>query len=223
MSIVTNREFAASSEMRNEPHAAQEGRAEGGLLPTHGDAPATDATERTGGTASIPSTILRLTIGVDPGICGALVVLPDGEPLQFVDMPTVPRKTKGNEVDAFRLATSVRKILASAPGAHVMAVLEPPSTRPGESPTHGQHSGEGYGVLKGVFATLGIRWVEVRPQTWKRYFGLLKTEKDVARQFAMNRFQRHAVYLSRKKDNGRGDAALIALWAWETEQHAEVA
>jgi len=172
--------------------------------------------------AAAPSP-LRLTIGVDPGILGALVVLGDGEPLQFIDMPTRPRKTSGNEVDAFRLASIVRGIVQQARGAHVMAVLEPPSTRPGESPTHGQHSGEGYGVLKGVFATLGIRWVEVRPQTWKRYFGLLKTEKDVARQFAMNRFQRHAVYLARKKDNGRGDATLIALWAWETEQHAEVA
>lgn len=149
-------------------------------------------------------------------------MLGDGEPLQFIDMPTKPRKPRGNEVDAFRLATIVRGIVQHAHGAHVLAALEPPSTRPGESPTRGQHSGEGYGVLKGVLATLGIRWIEVRPQTWKRHFGLLKTEKDVARQFAMNRFQRHAVYLSRKKDNGRGDAALIALWAWETEQHAEV-
>lgn len=172
--------------------------------------------------ASIPESHLRLTIGVDPGILGALAVLGDGEPLQFIDMPTKPRKTSGNEVDAFRLAAIVRGIVQRARGAHVMAVLEPPSTRPGESPTHGQHSGEGYGVLKGVFAALGIRWVEVRPQTWKRYYGLLKTEKDVARQYAMHRFQSHAQHLARKKDNGRGDAALIALWAWETEQHAEV-
>lgn len=165
----------------------------------------------------------RLTIGVDPGVFGALVVLADGAPLQIVDMPVKARKTKGNEVDAFRLASIVRGVIQQARGAHVMAVLEPPSMRPGESPTRGQHSGEGYGVLKGVFAALGVRWVTVQPQTWKRHFGLLKTEKDVARQFAMNRFPTHAIHLCRKKDNGRGDAALIALWGWETEQHAGLA
>ena len=79
--------------------------------------------------AAAPSP-LRLTIGVDPGILGALVVLGDGEPLQFIDMPTRPRKTSGNEVDAFRLASIVRGIVQQARGAHVMAVLEPPSTRP---------------------------------------------------------------------------------------------
>lgn len=50
---VTNREFAASSEMRNEPHAAQDGRADGGSLPTHAHTPSSAATERTGGVEAI--------------------------------------------------------------------------------------------------------------------------------------------------------------------------
>jgi len=193
-----------------------------GSLPTQWPDSASATTGRSCALSSILSGYLRLTIGVDPGILGALVVLGDGEPLQFTDMPTMPRKTRGNEVDARRLVGIVRGILQASSGAHVMAVLEPPSTRPGESPTAGQHSGEGYGVLKGVFAALCVPWVEVRPQLWKRHFGLLGTVKDVARQYAMQRFPRHAQHMSRKKDNGRGDAALIALWAWETEQHAEL-
>lgn len=172
---------------------------------------------------SRPATAMRLTIGVDPGISGALVVLADGVPDQFIDMPTLPRKTSGNEVDAFRLATLLRGVLQRNPGAHVFAAVEAVSVRPGESPTRGKNAGEGVGTVKGVLATLGIHWVVVQPQSWKRHLGLLKTEKDIARQFAMNRFPQHAIHMARKKDNGRGDAALIALWCWETEQHAEVA
>lgn len=171
---------------------------------------------------SCPATAMRLTIGVDPGISGALVVLADGVPEQFIDMPTLPRPTTGNEVDAFRLAAQLRAVLQRHPGAHIFAAVEAVSVRPGESPTRGKNAGEGVGTVKGVLATLGIHWVVVQPQSWKRHLGLLKTEKDIARQFAMNRFPKHAIHMARKKDNGRGDAALIALWCWETEQHAGV-
>jgi len=173
--------------------------------------------------ARASESALRLTIGIDPGIQGSLVVLADGVPLQFIDMPTRPRATSGNEVDGFRLAAIVRGILQQARGAHVMAALEAVAMRPTNSRGSDQRAGEGLGVIKGVLAALGVRWVNVQPQVWKRHFGLLRTEKDIARQYAMNRFPSHAIHLVRKRDNGRGDAALIALWAWETEQHAEVA
>lgn len=161
---------------------------------------------------------LRITLGVDPGIAGAIAVLADGEPVRFIDMPTYDRfNGSGNEVDAFRLSQVVREILGDHMGAFVSAALEPPSTRPGESPTRGQRSGESYGIVKGVFGAHSIRWCEVRPQTWKKYYALIGTEKDVARQHAIQRFPRMAQCLSRKKDNGRADAALIGRWAWETE------
>lgn len=163
---------------------------------------------------------LRVTIGVDPGICGAFAILHDGEPRSFFDMPTVPRPNGGNAVNAPRLAALLRGVVASAPGAHVFAILEPPSTRPGESPTSGQRSGESYGVIKGVLAALGVQWCEVRSQKWKKHFSLIKTEKDVARQYAMQRFPRVSQSLCRKKDNGRADALLIGCWGCETEQHA---
>lgn len=166
-------------------------------------------------------SILRITLGFDPGISGAIVVLGDGEPRQFVDMPTHARPNGGNAIDAFRLAASIRGIQQRYRGAHIHACLEIPSTRPGESPTSGQRSGESYGILKGVLGTLGIHWCEVRPQTWKRHFGLIGTEKDVTRILATRRFPRVAQSLQRVKDGGRADALMIGLWAWQTEQHAE--
>ena len=168
-------------------------------------------------------TVLRITLGVDPGIQGAIAVLADGDPVKFIDMPTVERANGGNAVDAHRLAASVRGVMQQYHGAFFSAALEPPSTRKGESPTLGQRSGEGYGIIKGVLGTLGLHWCEVRPQTWKKYFALIGTEKDVARLYAMQRFPRVAQCLSRKKDNGRADAALIGYWAWENENFGPIA
>lgn len=178
-------------------------------------------TEQTG--RSDYCATMRVTIGVDPGVKGALVVLADGEPSQFIDMPTLPRKNGGNEVDPFRLAATLRGVMQRYPGAHCMAVIETIAMRPTNSRGSDQKAGEGSGIVKGVLGALGIRWVHAYPQTWKRYYHLLKTEKDIARQLAMNNFPGQAQWLCRKIDNGRADALLIARWAWETEQHADIA
>lgn len=47
---------------------------------------------------------------------------------------------------------------------------------------------------------------------WKRRFGLIGQDKDAARLLAIQRFPATAFQLQRKKDNGRADALLIALW-----------
>lgn len=167
---------------------------------------------------------LRVVIGVDPGVKGALFVLADGEPQSVIDMPMFERTkrdgSKTSECDVRKLSALVRGIQHENVGAHVVAILEPPTFRQGEAATRAMAAGQNYGILKGVFGCHGIGWVEVTPQRWKKHFGLLKTEKDVARLFAMNHFPSHMTWLQRKNDNGRADAGLIALWAHETEAWA---
>lgn len=165
----------------------------------------------------------RITFGVDPGICGAIVVLADGEPVQFIDMPTYERQPKGNEVDPFALAAQIRGVMQHHHGAYFSACLERVATRPTDSRVNNQNIGEGFGIVKGVFGSLGIRWCEVRPQEWKKHYGLIGTEKDVARQYCVERFTNVSNCLMRKKDNGRADALLIARWAWETENFGPIA
>lgn len=162
-------------------------------------------------------SVLRITIGVDPGISGALVVLADGEPVQFIDMPTYARASGGNEVDPFRMSAIVRGIVQQHSGAFISAAIERIATRPTDSRVNNQNIGEGYGIIKGVLGSHGIRWCEVRPQVWKKYFGLIGTEKDDARLYAIKRHPAATSCMARKKDNGRADALLIARWAWETE------
>jgi hypothetical protein len=168
------------------------------------------------------SDVLRITFGVDPGISGAIAVLADGEPASFIDMPNHPRLPKGNEIDAFSLCAQLRGVLQAYRGAFFSAAMERISTRPTDSRINNQSIGEGYGILKGVFASLGVRWCEVRPQQWKKHCGLIGTDKDQACVLVRHRFPRVAGYVNRKKDNGRADACLIGRWAWETESFGPI-
>lgn len=167
-------------------------------------------------------SVLRVTLGIDPGTSGAIVVLADGEPVDLHDMPASDRLDVGREVNPVRLAAMLRDVRQRYAGAHCLAVLEEVGGRHGEGSRSVFRFGESFGALKGVLGALGIGWITVRPQAWKKHHGLIGTEKDAARIYAMQRFPRVAQSLARKRDGGRADALLIGRWAWETEQHAEL-
>lgn len=166
---------------------------------------------------------LRLTIGCDPGQSGAIALLADGEFAGFIDMPVMPRKAGGFEVNAAALANELRQALRQHHGAHVMAVVEQVAAMKGQGVSSMFRFGQSDGILRGVIATLGIGYITVHPVKWKGHFGLKGQEKDAARALAIRRFPAAAGELSRKKDCGRADALLLALWAASTEQHAVAA
>lgn len=173
---------------------------------------------------------LRLIFGIDPGLSGAIATLVDGEAGPILDMPTFHNGT-ANEVDAVALAEFVRATRACHPGAHVSACVERVRAMPDRGGASvrkmGAQSsfnfGDGFGQVKCAFRVLGIVPVLVEAQSWKRHYGLLRTGKDAARLLAIRRFPDAAEQLARKKDQGRADALLIALWAANTEQHARAA
>lgn len=161
---------------------------------------------------------LRLTFGVDPGQTGAIAVLADGEPVGFIDMPTTERKAGGHQVDARSLAAQLRGFACQHRGAYMYAVIEQVSAGPGQGVSAMFRFGQADGTVRGVLGALGIQWVEVHPSVWKRYLQLNGAEKDAARLYAIRRWPAMAKVLARKKDIGRADAALIALWAELTQQ-----
>lgn len=165
----------------------------------------------------------RVTIGIDPGQTGALAVLADGQFAGFYDMPTVARPAGGQQVNGAELAAQLREIRAAHPGAHVLAVLERVSAMPGQGVSSMFRFGEGYGVVQGVLAALGVPVMTLSPAVWKRAVGLIGSEKDVARTLAIQQYPAAAGGLTRKKDIGRADALLIASWAWRSEMHGEAA
>jgi len=61
----------------------------------------------------------------------------------------------------------------------------------------------------------------VRPTKWKKYFNLIKSEKDASRTKAIEIFPYISSQLSRKKDGNKADAILIASFYYETYQSEE--
>lgn len=161
---------------------------------------------------------LRLVFGIDPGQTGAVVALADGEPVAVIDMPTYPRKAGGHEVDPYTLASELREVIRAHDGAYVVACIEQVSAMPNQGSASGFRFGQSDGMVRGVLGALGIARIEVPAAKWKKYFILTGQEKDAARGLAIRRLPKIADSLKRKKDIGRADAALIALWAHQTEQ-----
>ncbi|MBN5087649.1 hypothetical protein JY460_05970 [Stenotrophomonas maltophilia] len=156
-----------------------------------------------------------LTFGIDPGLSGAIATLVDGEPGPVIDTPTM--EVDGHtELDARALALFIRAARERNPGAHVSACIERVRAMPAKGRKQGAQSsmnfGDTYGKAKAVLELLGIPTTRAEPASWKRSFGLLKQDKDAARVLAITRFPSAAPSLRRKKDNGRADALLIALW-----------
>jgi crossover junction endodeoxyribonuclease RuvC len=165
----------------------------------------------------------RLVLGVDPGQTGAIAVLADGDVEGFIDMPTLPRRAGGFQVNAAELAASLRGVLQRFSGAYVLAVLEQVSAMPKQGGASGFRFGQSDGMVRGVLGALRIPIIEVPPQMWKRHLRLTGCNKDAARTLAVQRFPAAAPSLTRKKDIGRADALLIALWAELTEQVSRAA
>lgn len=160
----------------------------------------------------------RLVFGIDPGQTGAVAVLADGVPVGFIDMPTTARKAGGHQVDGAALAAKLRGFRQQHAGAYTFAVIEQVSAGPGQGVTGMFRFGQSDGIVRGVLGALGVPMLEVHSATWKRFLQLTGADKDAARIEAIRRFPEMAAQLSRKKDVGRADAALIATWAELTQQ-----
>jgi hypothetical protein len=164
---------------------------------------------------------MRLTFGIDPGAHGAIATLIDGEAGPILDMPTYAVKDH-TEVDALAIARFIREQISAHPGAYVSACIEQVRAMPAGKNEDGSRRkqgaqtmfvfGDNFGKPKAVLEVLRIPYERAEPQSWKRYFGLIGAEKDTARLLAIRRFPSLAEQLKRKKDGGRADAALIALW-----------
>ena len=109
-------------------------------------------------------------------------------------------------MDTRRAPDSIQAFLRFRPASRRLA--------PGEATAAPAHSGSARaaGRRKAVLETLGIPYTRAIPAVWKRHYGLLKQPKDAARLLAIRRFPSMADDLKRKKDNGRADALLLALW-----------
>jgi len=150
-----------------------------------------------------------MILGIDPGAKGALAFFdPKACTLDIIDMPTVQVKRNQKMKTEISPQMLVPIISARKPLA---AVIEKVGSRPGEAPSFAFQFGRGVGMLEGVLSALQIPLGYVSPQTWQKALNT-REGKDGNRQRAAELFPAYAHLFSRKKDDGRADASLIAYW-----------
>ena len=144
-------------------------------------------------------------LGIDPGASGALVVLDNDQPVEWMEMPTYQpsshRKVNCAELSAWIDNLQVEK-----------AFIEQVHAMPGQGVSSMFYFGHSVGSVMGVLGALKIPVKEIRPVVWKKRAGLLNTDKDAARSKAINIWPKWRALDKKIKGQALADAALIALF-----------
>ena len=148
------------------------------------------------------------TLGIDIGLDGAIALIENGDLLEVHDMPTVTLERNNKSKRMVNAAELARLIRQAAPGC---AYLERLNAMPGQGVTSMFSMGQSLGVVLGILAALDIPTTTIPPRTWQRALDVPQG-KDGSRYRAAQLFPAHAELFKRVKDNGRSDAALIAVY-----------
>ena len=161
-----------------------------------------------------------MILGIDIGVTGAIaILLPDGELLEVFDMPTVDAGKKARRcrvIDARALHRIISGSLFNTVGS--TAYVEDVSAMPKQGVSSVFSLGESRGCVRAALASVEVPTIFVKPQLWKKYYGLLGRDKDASRTRAIELYPSYDC-LSRKKDNGRAEAILIGRWGVKQEIH----
>jgi crossover junction endodeoxyribonuclease RuvC len=150
----------------------------------------------------------KRTLGIDVGLNGAIALVQDGELIGVVDMPTVTLDRNGKAKRQVSVPELVEIIKQFDP---TEAYVEKVFAMAGQGVTSVFSFGRSLGVVEGVLTTLKIKTTLMTPQTWQKGLGMTGG-KDGSRARAMELFPEQMALFKRVKDDGRSDAALIALW-----------
>jgi len=147
-------------------------------------------------------------IGIDPGLYGAIAFLtPTGG--RVYDCPV--NKTKEGKA-VFDLV-GMADVLSVAKGNDTRCVIEHVHAMPKNGSIGCFKLGQGYGIWLGILAAFGIESFNISPQVWKRSMGVQGNDKEISRAMALRMAPELSDRLTRKKDHGRAEAILLALYA----------
>ena len=158
-----------------------------------------------------------LIIGIDPGITGAICFFEDGEIKDVIAMPNMADGKKNKrQINGSQIFNEISVRIKDIPKKEVLVVMEQVSAMPGQGVTSMFNFGQSFGILKGICSAMHLSMHFVRPAKWKKYFNLIKCEKDASRTKAIEIFPYFSTNLSKKKDANKADAILIASYFYET-------
>jgi len=158
-----------------------------------------------------------IIIGIDPGITGSICFLVDGKIIDVIEMPTMAEGKKNKrQVNGSQIYNEIIKRIHKVSKQDIRVVIEQVSAMPGQGVTSMFNFGQSFGILKGICSAMQLPVYFVRPAKWKKYFGLINSEKDASRTKAIEMFPYFSSELSKKKDSNKADAILIANFYHET-------
>lgn len=144
-----------------------------------------------------------MILGIDPGATGAVAIMSDNGYL--IDLHDLPHM-KGHGLSEAILAEMLSEVDDCK-----HAFIERVAARPKQGVVSAFNFGMNFGTIKGVCSALRIPVSLVTPAKWKRDLNLT-ADKDQARARAAQLWPGAAAQFARKKDDGRAEAALVALW-----------
>jgi len=154
-----------------------------------------------------------LTVGIDPGLTGAVAFLRNGEYYSLFDIPTT-LKGSGSVKQEVEPGGLKRMFLERLEGREDVAIaLERVSAMPGQGSSSVFSFGDTYGCCRSVASLTGYPLYLVTPTTWKKHFGLGR-DKEESRALATRLFPGAELHL--KKHADRSEALLMARWLWDT-------
>ena len=163
-----------------------------------------------------------LIVGIDPGISGAICFFEDGQVKEIIDMPVMADGKKNKrQINGPQIYNEILKRTNHFQKKDIIVVIEQVSAMPGQGVTSMFNFGQSFGVLKGICSAMQLSMYFIRPAKWKKYFGLIKTEKDASRTKVIEIFPYISSQLSRKKDSNKADAVLIASFFYNTYKKAD--
>jgi crossover junction endodeoxyribonuclease RuvC len=157
---------------------------------------------------------MKVSIGIDPGLDGAVAAINAGslEVLEVMDTPVVTSEGK-RLYDVGGMADAIRHM--SLFGDSVV-ILEQAQAMPGQGVTSTFATGRGFGIWEGVLSALDVPYRTIRPSVWTRriFAGISGEGKARAIQFALRMFPGCELTPkgSRKPRDGRADALCLAYF-----------
>ncbi len=163
-----------------------------------------------------------LIIGIDPGISGSICFFENGKILDVIDMPTMTEGKKNKkQVNGSQIYNEIYKRISEIDKKDIKVIIEHVSAMPGQGVTSMFNFGQSFGILKGICSAMQLPMYFVRPAKWKKYFNLIKSEKDASRTKAIEIFPYFSSNLAKKKDSNKADAILISSFYYETFKQEE--
>ena len=113
-------------------------------------------------------------IGIDPGLNGATAVIDDEFKIMLIGRTPTIQVGKRRQ---HNVAEMVHYFKQTVNPQKAFAVLETAHARPGQGVVSMFSFGRGFGIWEGILAALGIPYILVSPQAWKKVM-LCDTDKS---------------------------------------------